>query len=97
MGDGSAHEVSLDRNLAWVLSALGVTTKCISPLTPGGRYNLLMKVPAHEVSGEAAMSEALARIQKRARELACSGKFAGWRAITFELQFEPALKDIFWL
>ena len=42
------------------------------------------------------MSEALERIQKRARELACSGKFAGWRAITFELQFEPALKDVFW-
>ena len=42
------------------------------------------------------MSEALERIQKRAREFACSGKFAGWRAITFELQFEPALKDIFW-
>jgi hypothetical protein len=42
------------------------------------------------------ISEALERIQKRARELACSGKFAGWRAITFELQFEPALKDVFW-
>ena len=42
------------------------------------------------------MSEALARIQQRARELAASGKFVGWRAITFELQFEPALKDIFW-
>jgi hypothetical protein len=43
------------------------------------------------------MSKALERIQKRAREIACSGKFAGWRAITFELQFEPALKDVFWL
>ena len=42
------------------------------------------------------MSEALGRIQKRARKLACSGKFAGWGAITFELQFEPALKGIFW-
>jgi hypothetical protein len=95
VGDGFAHEVSLDRNIAWGLSALGVTTKCISPLSLR-RYNLLMKVPAHEVNGEAAMSEALARIQQRARELASSGKFAGWRAITFELQFEPALKDIFW-
>lgn len=34
------------------------------------------------------MSEALERVQKRARELACSGKFAGWRAIPFELQFD---------
>ena len=42
------------------------------------------------------MSEPLGRIQQRARELACSGKFAGWRAITFELQFEPALTDVFW-
>ena len=42
------------------------------------------------------MSEVLERIQRRALELARSGKFAGWRAITFELQFEPALKDVFW-
>ena len=55
-----------------------------------------MKVPIHEVNGESAMTEALARMQKHARELASSGKFAGWRAITFELQFEPALKDVFW-
>ena len=41
------------------------------------------------------MSEVLERIQRRALELARSGKFAGWRAITFELQFEPALKDVF--
>ena len=95
MGDGFAHEVSLDRNLAWVLSALGVTTKCYLSSYAGGRYKLLMKVPAHEVNGEAAMSEALGRIQKRARELACSGKFAGWRAITFELQFEPGYAQAF--
>ena len=39
-----AHETSLYRNFVWLLSALGVTTKGISPLTPGGRYNLLLKV-----------------------------------------------------
>ena len=35
------------------------------------------------------MSEAVRRVQARARELAGSGKFAGWRAVAFELQFEP--------
>jgi hypothetical protein len=44
------------------------------------------------------MSETLERMQERARELAGSGKFVGWRAITFELQFEPSLKEAFqWL
>jgi hypothetical protein len=28
-------------------------------------------------------------LQDLARDLARSGKFAGWRAIAFELQFEP--------
>ena len=28
------------------------------------------------------------RIQERARELARSGKFIGWRPVAFELQFE---------
>ena len=40
----------------------------------------------------------LDRMQNRAHELASSGKFAGWRAVTFELQFEPGLKEAFqWL
>jgi len=39
-----AHDISLYRKFAWVLSALGVTTKGISPLTPGERYKLLLKV-----------------------------------------------------
>jgi hypothetical protein len=44
------------------------------------------------------MSETLERMQKRARELAYSGKFASWRAVAFELQFEPDLKEAFqWL
>ena len=44
------------------------------------------------------MSETLERMQERAFELARSGKFAGWRAVTFELQFEPSLKEAFqWL
>ena len=44
------------------------------------------------------MSEILERIQERAHELACSGKFSGWRSVAFELQFEPSLKEAFqWL
>ena len=35
------------------------------------------------------MRETLKRVQARARALARSGKFAGWRAIAFELRFEP--------
>jgi hypothetical protein len=41
------------------------------------------------------MSETLERMQKRARELARSGKFAGWQAVSFELRFEPELKEAF--
>jgi|GEM_PF-1856242 hypothetical protein len=44
------------------------------------------------------MSETLERMQKRARELARSGKFREWRSVAFELQFEPSLKEAFqWL
>jgi hypothetical protein len=44
------------------------------------------------------MSEAVRRVQARARELAGSGKFAGWRAVAFELQFEPGFSDAYaWL
>jgi len=44
------------------------------------------------------MSEILERMQERARELAHSGKFLGWRSVAFELQFEPSLKEAFtWL
>ena len=39
------------------------------------------------------MSEALERMQERARELARSGRFGGWRSVAFELQFEPGLKE----
>jgi hypothetical protein len=41
------------------------------------------------------MSETLERMQERARELARSGKFSGWRSVAFELQFEPGLKEVF--
>ena len=34
-------------------------------------------------------------MQKRARELARSGKFSGWRSVAFELQFEPGSKEVF--
>src|SRR6516165_10411107 len=44
------------------------------------------------------MSETVKSIQARARELAISGKFAGWRALAFELQFEPGFFDAYgWL
>ena len=44
------------------------------------------------------MSETLEHLQKRARELARSGKFSSWRAVAFELQFEPNLREVFkWL
>ena len=33
------------------------------------------------------------RIQERARQLAHSGKFVGWRAVAFELRFEPGYTD----
>jgi hypothetical protein len=41
------------------------------------------------------MVETLERMQERARELARSGKFSGWRSVAFELQFEPGLKEVF--
>ena len=42
------------------------------------------------------MSDTLKCLQKRARELARSGKHVGWRSVAFELQFEPELKQVFW-
>ena len=33
------------------------------------------------------------RIQERARQLAHSGKFIGWRAVAFELRFEPGYAE----
>jgi hypothetical protein len=41
------------------------------------------------------MSGTLERMQERARELARSGKFSGWRSVAFELQSEPGLKEVF--
>jgi hypothetical protein len=35
------------------------------------------------------MSKPPKNIEKRARDLARSGQYIGWRAIAFELQFEP--------
>ena len=35
----------------------------------------------------------LRRIQARARELARSGKFHGWRPLAFELQFEEGYEE----
>ena len=44
------------------------------------------------------MSDVVRRIQARARELARSGEFVGWRALAFELQFEPGFSDAYgWL
>ena len=42
------------------------------------------------------MNDTLEYMQRRARELACSGRFIGWRSVAFELQFEPGLKEVFW-
>ena len=39
------------------------------------------------------MSKQLQRIKARARELARSGRFIGWRLVAFELQFEPGFAD----
>ena len=41
------------------------------------------------------MSDTVQRIQARARKLAGSGKFAGWRALAFELQFEPGFFEAY--
>jgi len=50
------------------------------------------------LSWGAVMNETLERMQARARELARSGKFSGWRSVAFELQFEPGLKEVYqWL
>jgi hypothetical protein len=44
------------------------------------------------------LSETLARVQARARDLARSGKFASWRAVAFELRFEPdCLHGLGWI
>jgi hypothetical protein len=44
------------------------------------------------------LSETLRRVQARARELARSGKFASWRAVAFELRFEPdCLHGLSWI
>ena len=42
------------------------------------------------------MNDTLEHMQKRARELARSGKYVGWRSVAFELQFDPSLKQVFW-
>ena len=39
------------------------------------------------------MSDQLSPFQMRARTLAQSGKFAGWRAVAFELRFDAAYKE----
>ena len=39
------------------------------------------------------MNEKLLNVQKRVRTLAQSGKFVGWRAIAFELKFEPGYSE----
>jgi hypothetical protein len=39
------------------------------------------------------MSKQLQRIKARARELARSGRFIGWRPVAFELKFEPGFAE----
>jgi hypothetical protein len=44
------------------------------------------------------MSDQLSQVQARARALAQSGTFVGWRPIVFELSFEPGYRQAFnWL
>ena len=44
------------------------------------------------------MSEVLERVKARARELAYSGKFVSWRAVAFELRFEPgSFEGLAWM
>jgi hypothetical protein len=44
------------------------------------------------------MSEQLSQVKARARALARSGTFIGWRAVVFELSFEPGYREAFaWL
>jgi hypothetical protein len=44
------------------------------------------------------MSDSLERAQAHARALARSGRFAGWRAVAFEIRFEPGcLTGLAWL
>ena len=44
---------------------------------------------------EAIMSKEIQRIHARARELATSGTFIGWRPIAFELRFEPGFTEAY--
>jgi len=44
---------------------------------------------------EASMSKRLQQIQAKARELALSGTFIGWRPIAFTLQFEEGFAEAF--
>jgi hypothetical protein len=39
------------------------------------------------------MSKASKTIEERARELASSGEYIGWRSVAFELQFEPGYAE----
>ena len=39
------------------------------------------------------MSDQLSQLQARARALAQSGRFAGWKAVAFELRFEPGYQE----
>jgi hypothetical protein len=41
------------------------------------------------------MSVTLEYMQRRARELARSGKYPHWRSVAFELQFDPILERVF--
>jgi hypothetical protein len=45
------------------------------------------------MSGELLMNRTAQRIQARARELARSGRFFGWRPLEFELSFEKGFSE----
>jgi hypothetical protein len=70
-----------------VLGALGVTPK----RSPSQASQALKSLQSDVEDAE--MSENLQRVQERARELARSGKFIGWRLVAFELRFEPGYRE----
>lgn len=75
-----------------VLGALGVTPK----RSPSQASQALKSLPLKSLQSDVEdveMSENLQRVQERARELARSGKFIGWRLVAFELRFEPGYRE----
>jgi hypothetical protein len=73
-----------------------VSRKCVSLKLGNLIWRLAHAFPyAASIIFEATMSTKLQQIQARARELAQSGTFIGWRPIAFTLQFEEGFAEAF--